>query len=240
MSNYIKTLNKIPIVITLTYDGINTLKFQVNPEKLAKSIPSGGRSVEVEGLGEINIPTKPSLASINIKSFFWQDKNLLPCSFYVAWLEKWQASKQPAKLVVTRFNYSMYVTCEKFQHEIRACEEEDVYYELELKEYRPFGAKKVGVDVTKGLFETITDFSPTLPILIDVGVGFTRLSSKVMDNPYITKEGDTITSIARKLSGSSNKWKELYDLNEDVLSEYIVDFKEIPVGTELTVPTNWL
>jgi len=35
------------------------------------------------------------------------------------------------------------VTCEHFNYEIRAGEESDVYYELRLKEYRPFGAKTI-------------------------------------------------------------------------------------------------
>ena len=76
---------KIPIVITLSY-GANLLKIPVNPESLDRNIPSNSRTVNIEGIGEVSIPTTPKLSKISIKSFFWQDRNILPSSAYISWL----------------------------------------------------------------------------------------------------------------------------------------------------------
>ena len=236
--------SNIPLLIFLQYEN-NLLKFQVNPERLGKDIPSKGKGSEVVGLGEVNAPQTPSLATLSIQSFFWQDKNILPTALYVAWLEKWQASKKPAKFIVTRLNYSMYVTCERFYHEKRAGEEEDVYYELDLKEYRPYGAKRIGVKPTpKSLFEKYSSLGSDainfVPILIDIPTPSRTSTMKSGVNPYVTKEGDTVASISRKVFGTSSKWRVLYDANEAILSDYIAENKEIPAGTKLTIPLEYL
>lgn len=230
---------EIPVLIFLQYES-NLLKFQVNPESIGKDIPSKGRNVNIEGLGEINVPQSPSLATMSIKSFFWQDRNLLPTALYVAWLEKWQRSKKPAKLVITRLNYSMYVTCERFYHEKRAGEENDVYYELELKEYRKYGAKRVSVVESKSWFDKFLALDIAPPILVDIPTSSRQNTMKTGVNPYITKEGETLASIARKVTGTSSLWKEIYDANKNVLGDIICDFKEIPVGTSLIIPLRFL
>ena len=230
---------ELPLLIFLQYEN-NLLKLQVNPDRLGKEIPSKGRNAEVIGLGEVNAPQSPALATMSIKSFFWQDRNLLPTALYVAWLEQWQKSKKPAKFIVTRLNYSMYVTCERFYHEKRAGEEDDVYYELDLKEYRPYGAKRVSVKESKTLFEKFISLNIAPPILIDIPSPSRTNTMKSGVNPYVTKEGDTIASISRKIFGTSSKWRELYDENEAILSDYVGEGKEIPPGTKLTIPVRYL
>lgn len=66
---------------------------------------------------------------------------------YVKWFEEWQASKKPARFTVVVppnkpkqcFDYN--VTCENFTYEVKAGEEGDFYYELELLEWRNYGAR---------------------------------------------------------------------------------------------------
>ncbi len=230
---------ELPLLIFLQYEN-NLLKLQVNPERLGKEIPSKGKGSEVVGLGEVNAPQTPALATLSIQSFFWQDKNLLPTALYVAWLEQWQKSKKPAKFIVTRLNYSMYVTCERFYHEKRAGEEDDVYYELDLKEYRPYGAKRVSVKESKTLFDRFLSLNLAPPILIDIPRPSRTSTMKTNVNPYITKQGETIASISRKVFGTSSKWQVLYNANQAVLADYIGDGKEIPSGTRLTIPLEYL
>lgn len=238
----IDVLNKIPIIISLQYDRY-FLKFQVNPQNLKKSIPSESTTVNIEGLGEVGIPTTPKLARIDLRSFFWQDRNLIPVSFYVTWLERWQKSKKPAKLIITRLNYSMYVTCESFSHERRAGEENDIYYELSLQEYRPYGAKKIGVQTPLGLFDKLLQLGDdlTLPVLIDIPRPDRSNSSKEkIENPYKTKENENLISITKKIRGTSAGWKDLYEENKVALGNIIAEGNEIPANIELTIPSGWL
>ena len=72
----------IPIYIFLEYQNTlghpNLIKFPINPESLEKGRISNSSKTKVEGVGEVSVPEYPNLATISIKSFFWQDKNLLP------------------------------------------------------------------------------------------------------------------------------------------------------------------
>jgi len=232
----------IPIYITLSYD-YYFLKFPVNPESIKKEISSGATTEDVEGIGQISVPKTPNLARITIESFFWQDVNLTPSSMYVTWLEKWQKSKKPAKLIVTRLNYSMQVTCENFNHWINGGEEEDIYFTLDLLEYRPHGAKKLGLKVNKTLLQNLKDAKELLtsPILFDIP-RITRNSSskKTFTNPYTVKNNETLQSITKKITGSTDDWNSLYNENKIELGDIFNDGSDIPSETKLKLPDSWV
>lgn len=244
MNTYVQD-ELIPIYISLQYRHY-FLKFPINPDNLTKDIPSNSTTADIEGIGEVSIPSTPKLATITIKSFFWHQNNLVPSALYVDWLERWQASKEPALLIVTRLNYSMKVTCESFKHWINAGEEKDVYFELNLKEYRPYGAKKLNVLQKPTFFESLRIVKNVLSeyanvILIDIPRPIRdKIKKDKIQNPYITKEKDTLLSITILVTGSSDEWKLLYDNNVDILGDIITSDKEIPSGTKLNLPDKWV
>lgn len=246
MMNTYEQDETIPIYIFLNY-GVNTLKFPINPENLKEDIDSAGTSEEIEGLGEINIPTTPKLAKLSINSFFWHRVNLLPPSLYVNWLKKWQKSKKPAKLIVTRFNYSMQVTCERFSYDMRAGEEKDIYFELDLKEYRPYGAKLLNPATNGKFLERAKNAlglidSATIPVLVEVPRPTRGNTQKeTISNIFKTVTGyTTITAIAKKITGSTENWKEIYDENREILGDIVSEGSDIPVGTEIKVPSKYV
>lgn len=241
---FVDKLHEIPIFISLTYNG-NSLLFPINPESLEKDRASNSETVNIEGIGEVSVPTSPKLATISIKSFFWQEKDLLPSEVYVGWLERWQRSKRPATLVVTRLNYSMQVTCENFRHWINAGEEGDTYFELQMKEYRPYGARKLNAKNQKiyDIISTTKDVMSKLPGFFSVSIPRPiRNNSKKEEikNPYITKENETILTITKKITGSTDDWKLLYDNNIEILGDLIAEGSEIKVGTSLVLPKEWV
>lgn len=241
MNTYIQD-ETIPIYIILKYS-FYTLKFPINPDNLTKDIPSESETVDIEGLGQVSIPTTPKLAKITINSFFWHQNNLVPASQYVTWLEKWQESKQPATLLVTRLNYTMKVTCENFKHWINAGEEKDTYFELQLQEYRPYGARKLNVLQNKTLLQRLKEVKETLtsPILVEIPRPTRDSISKAqIVNPYVTKPNETIISVTKTVTGSTQEWNLLYDENKEILGNIIADDEEIPEGTKLNLPSKWI
>lgn len=57
--------------------------------------------------------------------------------------------------------------------------------------------------------------------------------AKLLDNGlYEVKKGDTLSSIAKKQLGDSNRWREIYDLNR----EHIADPSMLFTGTQLRLP----
>lgn len=236
----------IPIYITLTYDKWKTLKFPINPETLKKSIPSSSETVNIVGLGEVSIPQTPKLAEITIESFFWQElSTLVPPALYVNWLEEWQKSKKPAFMVVTRFNYSMWVTCENFEHWINAGEEEDIYYSLSLKQYKQHEAKKLSGSTNQTLLDKVNTALEAVgkyagySVLIDIPRPSRTSNKESIHNPYVVKKGDTLSSISKKITGKSENWNDLYLQNRKSIGEAIIS-DGLVVGTKLTLPDDWV
>lgn len=233
---------KIPIYIILQYEK-NLMKFPINPEDLPKEISSSSETVDIEGIGEVGIPCKPGLAKISISSFFWHKWNLIPSSSYVAWIEKWQRSGKPATLIVTRLNYSMKVTCEAFKHWIKAGEEKDVYFELELQEYREYGARYLNKQNSESLLTKIQDMldATTPPVLIEIPrpPRDTTLKDVVGNVFKVIPKYDTLCAIAKKITGGTGKWKELYDENIKKLGDIFSEGDTIPIGEELRIPSSW-
>lgn len=236
----------IPIYIFLSYEK-KTLKFPINPESLKVDTDSGSSSVEIEGLGEVSVTTTPKLSKISISSFFWQQKNLIPTSMYVNWLKQWQKSKKPAKLIVTRLNYSMQVTCESFSHEMKAGEERDVYFELSMREFRPYGAKTLKAEKNQTKLERIKEklgiaanFAP--PVLVEVPrPARGKSGAETIGNIFTTTTGITsICAISKKITGSTENWKKIYDENQYTLGDIFGNGEEIPVGTKIKVPSEYV
>lgn len=159
------------VLITLEFDN-DSMTFPVNPEALSLDYDSSSQSLDVMGIGNVSIPTTPKPMTMQISSFFWHNApdmdSYTDRTYPYRFIEKilvWQESKKPAKIIVQGLQsvfalQSMNVICDKFIHEVRAGEEDCVYFELSLRQYRAYGAKKVDVD-TDNLAATIYAETPT-------------------------------------------------------------------------------
>lgn len=247
-----------PVNISLTYVYTGSgmmipqhLEFPINPEELTKEIGSNSDSVNIEGLGEVSIPKTPSLSKISVKSFFWQQMNLMPSIAYVRWLQRWQKSKQPALLVVTRFDYSMWVTCENFNYTIRAGEENDIYFELELREYREYGAKtlatlNVSDEVKKRILESTEAIAEAMLVTIPPPTRIMRSAKEIVGlrgSSYICKASDSLLSICRKFDKTGeDDWKELYECSKENSKKISESFAKAFSfeNIKLDIPQSWL
>lgn len=238
----------IPIYIMLQYER-NMMKFPVNPEALKMDILSASGKAEIEGVGEVSVTTKPKLAKMTISSLFWHDVNGLPATLYVNWIKKWQKSEKPAKLIVTRFNYSMTVTCEDFSYETRAGEEEDVYFTLQLQEYRPYGARRLNakepnatlLSKIKELLQIADNATP--PVLVEIPrPARSRNTKEAIGTTFKVVTGyTTLLAITKKYTGGTAKWQDLFNTNKEsgVFSEAADTGKELALGTEIQIPESW-
>lgn len=210
------------ITIRLSYDGMEKI-LPVNPEELTIQRASEGETVDILGIGEIGIPKSPSLAIINIESFTWADRMSENPKNWADWFKTWQRSKKSARFTVEELGYNLNVTCDAFNYTVKAGEETDVYYELSLKEYRPYGATLV----------TVVKNTKALPTQTQ------RTQNKPKTPPeYAVKSGDTLFIITKKLIGDGNKWRTLYDIKEN---KKVIGSNPnlIKVGQKLIVPQSW-
>ena len=126
-----------------------TLTLPVNPEKLSPERGAENETVKIIGLGNIVIKKEIGLAKISIESFFPSTNS----EFYtgtspkacVEFINKIWKSDKYARIVSEGLpvNLNMFFVIDKFAPEDRAGEEEDIYYTLEITEFKSYGAKYV-------------------------------------------------------------------------------------------------
>ena len=194
----------------------NAVSIPVNPENIEISEPGDNQKANVVGLGEIIIPRERRLASFRISSFFQDDS-------YLGFFKEWRDAKIAGRFTASGLDIDMDVVISDFTYERKAGEEERVYYNLALSEYRPYGARVV-------VMPTPTTAQP---------VADTRKDNKpAVAQTYTVKSGDNLWAISKRLGGAGGtNWRELYDANRSVVGD---NPNLIFAGQILVIPSGWV
>lgn len=208
--------------------GGNRIRIPVLPSEYSISSEQDNTSVTVCNLGEITLRGKQKLRQVSFSSFFPKRYDPSYCDIRskspVSLVKKIEAMKQSGsvKLIITGV-ISMKVTIESFEWGENDGTG-DISYTLTMKEYRT-----VSIPAS-----TLVKESPTQP---DQGSSDSGTSGR--DQPettstqsYTVKSGDTLSGIARKLTGSTN-WRAIYEQNKGVIGS---NPNMIKPGQVLTIP----
>ena len=181
------------------------IRLPVIPSSFEVSIPHQNTTVNITNLGEINLIGKTGLMSMTIESFFPNQKYNF-CLYkdfnkpyeYIKQLLKWKDSGKPIRVIVTGtpINYAMAIESIVYS-EIDATG--DVYFTLELKEYKFISTSTVKTTITKN-GTTLT--TPT-----------TTREVKSPPTSYVVKQGDTLWLIAKKMTGEGSNYKTIAQKN---------------------------
>lgn len=213
--------------------GSERLRLPVLPSGYQVSSAQMDETVTVTGLGEILLKGGRGLVQVSFSSFFPAVYDSAYCEYpgikspgrYVNMLEDMKR-EGTVKLVITGAPVSMRCRIESFEWG----EEDgtgDISYTLALKEYRNIQAavsSVVTLDAPGGQTgssgETVSDTASR--------------TSDERSGPatYTVKKGDTLSGIARKLTGSAS-WRALYEQNRETIGS---NPNMIQVGMVLTVP----
>lgn len=203
------------------------IQLPVLPESYEISVSHNNQVVNINSLGDINLHGNVGLKSITLSSFFPKRKYYFnACNhkkpyYYVELLEKWKNSGY-IRLVITDTPVNMLCTIDTFTFG-ESGGNGDVNYTLELTEYRIIGAdskKKPSVD--KNTTKVTKADSK-------------RETKSVKSTKYTVKQGDTLTGIAKKITGSSSNWRAIYNQNKSVIGDN-PDY--IKPGMELTIKVD--
>lgn len=192
-------------------------------------LPSSASSTVSSAVSKVN-----SLATNVLGSSLVDDsKKFKLLNEYVQWFNTWRDSKKPARwTIVVPPNeppqcLDFYVTCERFDYEVIAGEETDYYYELELLEWRDYGAEEVETKEVNGKITA----NPKTPARLDTKA---ELAPK-----FMVKAKDTLWSLAKQNSaGELEGWKTLYNIaeNKSIIANNLSSLS----GKVLKTPTEWM
>src|SRR5690625_1901313 len=130
----------------LSYNnGAERLRLPVNPSTLQVRSPFGNTDVEISHFGEYTVIGERGAAELSFESFFPAQYNETYCEYAnfpspaecVEIIERWRDQRKPLRFVVTETNVNFAITIRDFTYEVeRAGSPGDIYYTLNMKEYR--------------------------------------------------------------------------------------------------------
>lgn len=210
--------------IHFEYRNAIRITLPINPEELKISIPGNNENQEIIGIGEINIIRTPRLIPITIESFFPEDKNPQE---YIDFFRTVQKEKKPVRIICNDFDQlNMEVSIDGFECAMRAGEEGDRYYTLELQEWKDYSPRLITAEKTTEEKAEIkeepvprTEVPPEPPQM------------------YTVQSGDSLYKIAKQYTNSGENWRALYDLNKDIIG---ANPSLIYPGQSYNIPKNWV
>lgn len=205
---------------------LDGVAFPINPEKIFLHTPTRSERFRLTELGDVDILfgmglMKIELAGILPSESFTQTPQ--PFSSPENWIELWRQiieEKRPVRFIYIGQNWEINMLCSiqspVFQ-EFGGCF--DVEYRMELFEWKPIQM-------------SLDEQSKTL----DLG-GKKRDTSANQPKPsieYTIKQNDTLAHIAKCVLGDESRWREIYALNKDRIS----DPNLIYVGQTIRLPED--
>lgn len=208
--------------------GEDRVRIPVLPSSYTITSEQDNTSVTVCNLGEVTLRGKRKLQQVSFSSFFPMHYDASYCDVRskspISMVNKIEAMKQAGsvKLIITGI-LSMKVTIESFEWGEND-RTGDIAYTLTMKEYRT-----VSIPAS-----TLVKDSPTQPDPGNSGSGTSGRDQPetTSTQSYTVKSGDTLSGIARKLTGSTN-WKTIYEQNKGVIGS---NPNMIKPGQVLTIP----
>lgn len=190
--------------------GTKKIRIPVLPDSYSVTSEQNDTTVDVYGLGEVLLKGKRKLQTISLSSFFPKQYDSSYCEFtsikspktYVDEVEKLKRAGA-VKLVITGtpINFSCMIESFTWGEDDGTG---DISYTLSLTEYRGVAAAKSSVTNAGSGSSSASS-----------GVE-TRTEQAAAATTYTVKKGDTLTAIARKLTGNAD-WKPIYEANKAVI-----------------------
>lgn len=135
-----------------------SIQFPVNPQELSVSYGGDNTNYNLIGKGEVIIPRRPKLATVEISSFFPRNSYMVGTvsnswykpEDYVRFIKTLQERRQVFQFIVNRwdsespmFDSSFNAVVQDFTITDKGGESGDVYFVLTVSEYRDTSAQKV-------------------------------------------------------------------------------------------------
>lgn len=186
-------------------DNDQSLQLPVKPTDFNVTVAHRNTVVNVIQQGDINLMGKSGLREIPLSSFFPSKpynfsrgyvRDPMSC---VNLIEKWRNSGKPIRVIITGL-LNMEATIESFTWGERDATG-DIYYTLNLKEYKKVTTKKATVKI-----EVVKDTTRE-----------TKPASSSSGKTYVVKAGDCLWNIAKRFYGNGALYTKIYNANKGII-----------------------
>lgn len=211
--------------------GNTSFALPINPERLQLSEKSNNKTKTVLNLGDVNIPNVRGLNEIKFDSLFpfsWGNycsvtqAQLKRPMDYVNLIMSFKNSNSPVRLlfagniqqiIKANGNTSGLFLIEDMDWEVRAGEEEDIYFSIKFKQYRSYEPRKV--TIKKPVQATSPAKNPTpIPNPVVTQKPITRPVPVPKPTYYTVQSGDNLWNIAQQHYGNGNLYTKIATANK--------------------------
>lgn len=216
---------------------IDDMLLPLPPQKIPIKYPGQNKSTTLINGEEINLIRPPGLAEItidvvipqmNYPSAVW-DGSIDDAEDFLDHLRDLKESGDPFEFIVIRdgpgrndfFDTNIDVTLEDYKVSDDVKEGFDLVVSLTMKEYKSYGTKIMN-------FVIVED----QPVPAAEEPEPERTAEVPPAKTYTVQKGDCLTLIAKRQLGNGIRWREIYDLNRDKISNP----NKIQIGWVLTLP----
>lgn len=216
---------------------IDDMRLPIPPEKIPVKYPGQNKTTVLINGEEVNMVRPPGLAEISIEAVIPQVN--YPCAVwdgsidcaedFLEHLKSLKESREPFEFIVIRdgpgrndfFDTNINVTLEDYSVSDDVNEGLDLTVSLSMKEYKNYGTKIMEFKIKED--QDTPETTDSIP---------KREGSFPASEMYTVQKGDCLWNIAKKRLGNGNRWREIYDLNRDKISNPNL----IQPGWVLTMP----
>ena len=202
---------------------IDDMRLPLPPEKIPIKYSGQNKTVNLINGEEINLMKLPGLAEISMDviipqmdypSAIW-DGSVGSAEEFLQRIKVLMESKRYFEFIVLRkepggeslFDTGLYVTLEDYKVTDDVGEGLDLSVSLTMKEYKSYGTKIMNFIIKDEEHEDD-----------EVSLIQERQGEPETGNQYTVRKGDCLWSIAKKQLGNGSRWQEIYQLNQDKIS----------------------
>lgn len=195
----------------------------INPASFDFAEAQNNQKITLLNIGEANLIGSRGLVTGSLSSFFpspdsplarYADREPME---YIRLLKKWKESTQPIRVIISDCDFNLAMSIDRLQYGPREGDK-DVYYTLDLSEYR-----FLNVPAVQETAKTASKESGLNP----------RPNTQSAPKSHTVVSGNTLWGLAVKFYGDGAQYTKLYEANKEKIGD---DPSMIRAGCELVIP----
>ncbi len=195
----------------------------INPAEFEFTEPHNSQRITLLNIGEVNLIGHRGLVSGALSSFFPSSRSPLaryadrePME-YIRLLKKWKSKPQPIRVIISDCDFNLAMSIDSLTYSHREGDQ-DVYYTLELSEYR---------------FLNVAAVKMESQVKSQISGLNSRPNTKETPKTVTVVSGDCLWNLAKKFYGDGAQYKKIYEANKAVIG---CNPSLIKPGQKLVIP----